>query len=183
MTARTTLLLNSTYEPLKVIPWQRAISLWFTDKVEIVEEYNDFDLKSVSITMKCPAVVRLLRYVRGNRTKVKFSRLNVFSRDKFTCQYCGSQPGTKDLTYDHVLPRARGGKTTWENIVTCCVPCNSKKADRTPKEARMTLLKTPVKPSARAYNRITIQIPKTPAAWRDYLYWEQELENDGESGG
>jgi len=176
--AHATLLLNSTYEPLKVISWQKAVSLWWTDKVEVIEEYDDFDLKSVSITIKCPAVVRLLRYVKGNRRKVKFSRINVFARDNFTCQYCGSQPGTRDLTYDHVTPKAHGGKTTWENIATACIKCNSKKADRTPVQAKMKLKKRPRKPATRPYTRLTLHVPKTPDAWRNYLYWNQELQQD-----
>jgi len=178
MSAHATLLLNSTYEPLKIIPWQRAITMWWSDKVEIVEEYDDFDLKSMSITMKCPAVVRLLKYVKGNRNKVKFSRINVFARDNFTCQYCGTQPGTRNLTYDHVLPKSRGGKTIWDNIVTCCLSCNSKKADSTPQEAHMKLKKLPTKPRQRPELKLTFNIPKTPDAWRSYLYWNQELEHD-----
>lgn len=178
--SRSTLLLNASYEPMKVISWQKAVSLWFSEKVEIVEEYDDFDLKSVSMTMKCPAVVRLVRYVKNHRTKVKFSRLNVFSRDNFSCQYCGAQPGTRNLTYDHVVPKSRGGKTSWDNIVTACLPCNAKKADRTPKEAKMPLRTKPTKPAARSYNRLVFNIPKTPEAWRSYLYWTQELENDNE---
>lgn len=171
------LLLNSDYSPLKVLSWQKAITLWFNDKVEIVEEYNDFDIKSVSFTMKCPAVVRLLRYVKGNRSAVKFSRFNVFSRDSFTCQYCGAKPGTNNLTYDHVVPRSRGGKTSWDNIVTACLPCNRKKSDNTPEEARMKLRSQPRKPAASPH-KLTFNIPKTPDAWRSYLYWAQELEND-----
>ena len=151
--------------------------LWFDDKVEIVEEYDDFDLRSVSITLKCPAVVRLFEYVNGRKNKVKFSRMNVFSRDQFTCQYCGSQPGTPNLTYDHVLPRSKGGKTQWENIVTCCVPCNSKKAARTPEQANMKLRVKPNKPAS-APLRFVLGLPKTPDSWREYLYWNQELVND-----
>lgn len=181
MSDRTTLLLNSTYEPLKILSWQRAISLWFIGKVEIVEEYNDFDLASVSVTMKCPAVVRLLKYVKGTRSRVKFSRLAVFSRDNFSCQYCGIQPGTSELTYDHVVPKSRGGRTTWENIATSCLPCNGRKADRTPKEARMRLKTIPVRPAKKAHVRLVLNIPKTPEAWKSYLYWNQELENDNES--
>lgn len=177
MTKRT-LLLNASYEPLSVISWKKAVTMWWKDKVEIVEEYDDFDLKSVSFTMKCPAVVRLLKYVKGNRHRVKFSRINVFSRDNFQCQYCGSQPGTRNLTYDHVVPKSRGGKTNWENIVTACLPCNSKKADRTPKEAKMKLRTVPAKPKERPHLRFTFNFPKTPEAWRSYLYWVQELEND-----
>lgn len=173
-----TLLLNSTFEPLKIIGWQRAIMLWFDGKVEIVEEYSDFNLTSVSITIKCPAVVRLLQYINGRKHKVKFSRVNVFSRDKFTCQYCGVTPGTSNLTYDHVTPRSKGGKTVWENIATSCIPCNSKKADRTPQEAKMVLRTKPVKPGVSPNTKFIIGLPSTPDQWRSYLYWNQELEHD-----
>ncbi|NBU69895.1 MAG: HNH endonuclease [Bacteroidetes bacterium] len=173
-----TLLLNSTYEPLRVISWQRAVILWFEGKVEVVEEYSDFNLTSMTFNIKCPAVVRLLAYVNGNRNKVKFSRVNVFSRDKYSCQYCNAQPGSASLTYDHVIPRSKGGKTVWENIVTCCVSCNSKKADRTPAEARMTLRNKPVKPDWNPRTKLIICLPATPDQWRDYLYWNSELEND-----
>ncbi len=180
METRQTLLLNSTFEPLQVITWQRAILLWFDGKVEVIEEYEDFNLTTVSISIKCPAVVRLLQYVSGNKNKVKFSRVNVFARDRYACQYCGTQPGTGHLTYDHVLPRSKGGKTVWENIVTSCVKCNSRKADRTPQEAKMTLISKPVKPDWTPRTPILFGIPSTPQQWRDYLYWNSELENDNE---
>lgn len=176
--SRATLLLNASYEPMKILSWQKAVSMWFADKVEIVEEYEDFDLRSMSFTMKCPAVVRLIRYVKGYRNKVKFSRVNVFARDEFKCQYCRKDFKSRDLTYDHVQPRSRGGKTTWTNIVTACFDCNSKKADRTPREARMPLFKTPVKPKIRPFNQFVFSIPKRPEEWLNYLYWEGELEND-----
>ena len=417
---RQTLLLNSDYSPLKVVSWQRAVCLWFSDKVEVVEEYDDFDLKSMTLEIKCPAVVRLISYVKGNRSRVKFSRINVFGRDRFTCQYCiaenhrvltsdlqwipakelregdslvgfdeyaegrrkyktsvveshqfdeqnvyrvtfddnsildvtkehrllcresskhaydwvetpdlvgmqvpklfdtwgfdrtrdggwlagmfdgegwlrnrqgltvgiaqnpglvfdklkmllesdgfdlgealvksendcvrlvprgggseaarllgfyrperllskfepsmlgalnasswktvvsvalkgkerivkmktstatfiaeglpnhncGDQPGTSQLTYDHVLPRSRGGKTCWDNIVTCCISCNSRKDNKTPEEAGFTLARKPVKPNTRPYSKLIVNLPKTPEAWRSYLYWQQELEHD-----
>jgi len=178
--SRTTLLLNASYEPLGIISWKKAVCLWVTDKVEIVREYDDFDLSSVSITIKCPAVVRLLKYVKNARRKVKFSRINVFARDNFSCQFCGCQPGTHDLTYDHVVPKSRGGRTCWTNIVTACYSCNAKKADRTPKEAKMPLKKLPVKPKERTPGTFVLHMPKTPDAWRDFLYWQQELEHDEE---
>lgn len=173
-----TLLLNADDQALKVIPWQRAVHMWFSEKVEIVEEYDDFELRSMSITIKCPAVVRLLKYVKRDDRRVKFSRVNVFGRDNFQCQYCLLQPGTPELTYDHVVPSAQGGKTTWTNIVTACVSCNSKKGNRTPKTAGMRLRKLPVRPKERPFNKFVLNIPKTPEAWRSYLYWNQELEND-----
>lgn len=176
-----TLLLNSTFEPLKIISWQRAVILWFEEKVEVVEEYDDFNITSMRVTIKCPAVVRLLEYVNGRKHRVKFSRINVFARDGYKCQYCGSQPGTSNLTYDHVTPRSKGGTTVWENIATCCIKCNTKKADRTPEQAGMKLLSKPVKPNWTPNTRFVIALPKTPDCWRDYLYWSQELENDNEA--
>jgi 5-methylcytosine-specific restriction endonuclease McrA len=173
---RRTLLLNATFEPLKIISWQRAIALWFEDKVEIVESYDDFELKSQKLTMKCPAVVRLIEFVKSHRNKVKFSRANVFGRDKYMCQYCGDTPGTEDLTYDHVLPRSKGGKTEWTNIVTCCVDCNKKKADRTPEQAKMKLMTQPRKPDLRPESVIRMTLPTTPDEWRNYLYWNQSLQ-------
>lgn len=173
-----TLQLNASYEPMKVIPWQRAICMWLDGKVEIVATYAEkvYDaIKDWSGQM--PAVVRLTKYVKMDRHKVKFSRINVFGRDHFTCQYCGCQPGTTNLTYDHVTPRSRGGKTCWENIVTACLECNSNKADRTPEEAKMPLRTKPVKPSARPHVRTVLSAPNTPDEWRDYLYWNSELEN------
>ncbi len=174
----TTLLLNADYQPMKIIPWTRAVHMWFSDKVEIVETYDDFELRSMFITIKCPAVVRLLKYVRRSSKRVKFSRVNVFGRDNFTCQYCFEQPGTPELTYDHVLPRAQGGKTVWNNIVTACLKCNSRKGNRTPEKAGMHLKRKPIRPKERPFYQFTLNMPKTPDAWRNYLYWNQELEND-----
>jgi len=175
-----TLLLNSSYEPLRVISWQRAVILWFEEKVEVLKEYEDFALTSMCLTIKCPAVVRLFAFVNGKKHRVKFSRINVFSRDRYTCQYCGEKPGTPSLTYDHVIPRSRGGKTVWDNIATCCIRCNTKKADRTPAEARMVLHTKPTKPDWTPRQKLIIGLPNTPDCWRDYLYWGQELQNDNE---
>lgn len=175
-----TLLLNADYQPMKILSWQRAVHMWFSEKVEIVESYDDFDLRSMTITIKCPAVVRLLQYVSRKDRKVKFSRVNVFGRDDFRCQYCYKQPGTPNLTYDHVTPRAQGGKTTWENIVTACLTCNSKKGNRTPEKAGMPLRRQPLRPKQRPFQQFRVNVPKTPDAWRNYLYWHQELENDEE---
>ena len=171
--------LNQDYQPMEIISWQDAIGLWWNDKVEIVTEYDDFDLKSVSFTMKCPAVVRLLEYV-GWKRHVKYSRKSIYGRDHYTCQYCGVQPGSKDLNLDHVIPRKRGGLTTWENIVTSCCNCNSRKADRTLVQAGMHLRRQPYKPSPSKFLKMVFNIPKTPTQWRDYLYWNQELENDND---
>jgi 5-methylcytosine-specific restriction endonuclease McrA len=154
--------------------------MWLDDKVEILSTYSErvYDaLKDWSGNM--PAVVRLLKYVSLSVKTVKFSRINVFGRDKFTCQYCDVQPGTADLTYDHVTPKSRGGATKWENIATCCIECNWKKADRTPEEAGMILKNKPYRPDRQPLmRRLVFAAPNSPDEWRDYLYWQTELEND-----
>lgn len=168
------LLLNLSYEPLKVINWKKAITLLCLGKVEVIEEYG-YDIHSVSLTIKLPSVVRLLRLVKRPRKPVRFSRQNIYARDRYRCQYCGRRFITEELTYDHVLPRSRGGKTEWKNIVTCCVSCNRKKGGKTPEEAKMRLIRKPHRPSWVPALRITIGIREVPTAWRDYLYWNMEL--------
>ena len=174
MTAQT-LVLTAGYEPIKVVSWQRAITLLTLGKVEVIEEY-DQDIRSQTIIFKMPAVVRLLRAFRRHQKKVKFSRVNIYARDKYRCQYCATKLPVSELTYDHVVPRARGGKTTWENIVTACVPCNARKADRTPTEAGMRLLTAPVRPKWVPVMTLRLSDRSAPDAWRDYLYWTAELD-------
>ncbi len=168
------LLLNITYEPLKVINWKKAITLLFLNKVEVVEEYGT-EVHSISFTIKLPAVVRLLRMVKRPKTHVKFSRQNIYARDKYRCQYCGKRSASEELTYDHVIPKSRGGTTRWENIVTCCIDCNRKKGGRTPEEARMKLTRKPSRPQWLPAVRVTIGFKEIPRSWRDYLYWNLEL--------
>ena len=128
-----TLLLNASYEPLKVVPWRKAVTLWCQGKVEIISVY-DREIRSVSISFKLPSVIRLLRYVRIRRRfdYVPFSRANIYARDEYSCQYCGETLPATELTFDHVVPVAQGGRKDWENIVTCCVSCNREKGGRTP---------------------------------------------------
>lgn len=139
------LLLNASFEPLKVISWQRAVSLFFLGKVEVVEEY-EHHIRSVTFAIKAPAVVRLLRYARIGRKTPPLCRANILARDNFECQYCGVELSAKDATLDHVIPRSQGGTTTWVNIVTSCSSCNRRKGGRTPKEARMLLRNIPIQP-------------------------------------
>jgi len=171
------LLLNNTFEPIKVVDWKKAITLLTLGKVEVVEEY-DREVRSISFSIRLPSIVRLLRFVKiRKRKEVYFSRQNIFSRDNFSCQYCGRKLGQPELTFDHVIPKFMGGKTTWKNIVTACVPCNRKKAGRTPAQARMKLIRNPSKPQWSLVLRITFQFRNTPESWRDYLYWNTELRN------
>jgi 5-methylcytosine-specific restriction endonuclease McrA len=170
------LLLNATYEPLRVISWKKAITLVTMGKVEVIEEY-DREVRSVSFTIRLPSIIRLIRYVRRKKSGVKFSRQNIYARDKNQCQYCGRKLSSEELTYDHLIPKSRGGKTEWTNIVTCCMDCNRKKGGRTPEDAQMGLLRKPEKPEWLPILRITINIKNAPESWLDYLYWNVELES------
>ena len=168
------LLLNITYEPLRVINWKKAITLLCLGKVEVIEEYSR-EVRSVSFAIKLPAVVRLLKMVTRPKSAVKFSRQNIYARDRYRCQYCGCQYPTEELTYDHIFPKSRGGKTEWENIVTCCIDCNREKGGRTPTEASMKLVRKPTRPTWVPAIRISIGFHEVPKSWRDYLSWNVEL--------
>ncbi len=173
-----TLVLSQAYEPIKVISWKRAFTLLTLGKVEVVEEYDDANVRTVSLVFKVPAVVRLLNAFRRHRKPVKFSRVNIYARDHYRCQYCGNKAPISDLTYDHVVPRSRGGKTTWTNIVTACFKCNRRKRDRTPDEAGMKLRTAPVQPKWVPAVTIRISTHSVPDAWRDYLYWTGALADE-----
>lgn len=172
-----TLLLNATYEPLKVVHWQKAITLWCQGKVEVISVY-DREVRSVSFSFKLPSVIRLLRYIKIKRNVdyVPFSRANIYARDDHSCQYCGHVFPTAELTFDHVVPVAQGGRKDWENIVTCCVACNRRKGGRTPGEARMRLIRVPKRPEKVPAIRITVGLKNAPESWRDYFYWNMELD-------
>lgn len=164
---KATLLLNASFEPLHVISWQKAVTLSFLGKVEIVDEYED-EIHSVAICLKVPAVVRLLNYVGFVKKQPPFSRLNLLIRDEHACQYCRKELNTKSLTIDHILPKSQGGQTTWENIVAACNPCNRKKGGRTPEQANMKLAKAPRKPEWLPV--ISLRLNKTlPHSWTLFL--------------
>lgn len=133
---RRVLVLDGAYRPHRVVNWQRGVTLALTGRVEVLVEY-DYEISSPSITVKVPAVVRLKTKPRSRVNQLRFNRLNVALRDEFCCQYCKQQLPLKSLTYDHVIPRSRGGKTEWTNIVMACRPCNQHKDCRTPEEAGM----------------------------------------------
>ena len=173
-----TLLLNATFEPLKVVHWQKAVTLWCQGKVEIISVY-DRDVHSVSFTFKLPSVIRLLRFVHIKRRLdyVPFSRANIYARDENRCQYCGDTFPTSELTFDHVVPVAHGGRKDWENIVTSCVACNRRKGGRTPEQAGMRLIRHPRRPEKAPALRITIGLRNAPESWRDYIYWNVSLDD------
>ena len=163
----TTLLLNASYEPLKVISWERAITLMFLGKVEVLDEYSR-EVRSVSLAVKVPAVVRLLNFAKIGRHRPPLSKPNLLARDEFCCQYCNQELSGRDATVDHVVPRWRGGLTTWDNVVVACRHCNRRKGGRTPKEAGMKLKKEPAQPEWLPV--LSIRFHKNiPEAWLIFL--------------
>src|SRR5271156_4882457 len=164
------LVLNASFEPLHIVTWQRAIQLLFQGKVEVVEE-SDQEVHTVRMTIRVPAVLRLLTYVPLTKKKqiVRFSRANVFLRDHGVCQYCGRQYAKNQLTLDHVIPIVQGGKKSWENIVTACKPCNQRKGGRTPTQAGMKLVRKAKQPNWLPTASFQLGLTKTPERWRLYL--------------
>ncbi len=165
-----------SYFPLSLWPWQEAIKAVFLDRVNIVAEY-DRAVRSPSFEMRLPSVISLKEFVATSR-KPAFTRFNVFLRDRFSCQYCGERFSTHDLTFDHVIPRSRGGKTTWENVVTACGACNLRKGDKLPSQVGMIPLSRPVQPTTFQLQENGRSFPPNflHQSWRDFLYWDTELE-------
>jgi 5-methylcytosine-specific restriction endonuclease McrA len=162
-----------SYYPLSLWPWQEVVKAVFLDRVDVVSTY-DQEVHSPSFAMKLPSVVALKEYVTQDRPPA-FTRFNLFLRDAFACQYCGSPD---DLTFDHVVPRSRGGRTTWENIVTACAPCNLSKGGRTPQEAHMRPFRQARRPTMFELQERGRRFPPhhLHESWLDYLYWDIELE-------
>ncbi|MGE3758215.1 MAG: HNH endonuclease [Pseudobdellovibrionaceae bacterium] len=168
-TSVRTLLLNSSYEPIKIVSWQKALILWFQDKVEIVEYHSSF-ARSARDKFQLPSVLRLKRYVRTQSFyNVRFCRENVYLRDDYTCQYCAKRFLARDLTLDHVLPASKSGKKTWTNVVAACRPCNQRKSNRTPQSANMPLLKEPRAPSWLPAVEFTFNLDRLPETWLEYV--------------
>ena len=168
------LLLNASYEPLRVITWQKAVILLVKGKVEVIASYERI-IRGVSISLEQPSVLRLRRRVRVARQfhEVPFSRANIYLRDDYRCQYCARQLPSSELTFDHVVPVSQGGRKDWGNIVTCCVQCNRRKGGKTPKQAGLQLIRKPKRPSFIPALQIRFGLSEVPASWRDYLYWTQ----------
>jgi len=161
------LVLNQNYEPLNVCSWQHAVSMVYIGKAVVLETDSKL-LHSPSMEMRLPTVVKLSYHVRRPLPKLKLSRQNLLARDNCRCQYCGHR--SKELTIDHVIPRERGGTTSWENLVACCILCNNKKGNRTPREAGMHLIQRPSRPKFIPYlSYATFTAALKREAWRDYL--------------
>jgi 5-methylcytosine-specific restriction endonuclease McrA len=181
LTACPALVLNADYQPLSYYPlsvwsWQDTIKAIFLGRVDIVSNYDRL-IRSPGHDLKLPSVVALKEYVPQNR-RPPFTRFNVFLRDRFACQYCWSQFPVHDLTFDHLVPRSRGGRTSWTNIVTACTACNLRKSNRMPHECGMQLMAKPFAPTAQQLQKCGRHFPPNYLhdSWRDYLYWDTELE-------
>ena len=163
-----------SYYPLSLWPWQEAVKAAFLDRVDIIAEYDKV-VRSPTTTIRIPSVVVLREFVKPQK-RVAFTRFNLFLRDEFSCQYCGA---TGDLTFDHVVPRARGGITSWENVVAACGKCNLQKGSKTVKQVGYTLRKPPRQPGAEELRNLGRKFPPNHLheSWLDFLYWDAELEN------
>jgi len=173
------LVLNADFRPLSYYPlslwcWQDVIKAVWQDRVEIVQTYDKV-VRSPSLEYRLPSVIALKDFIVQDRAPA-FTRFNLFLRDAFTCQYCGVSG--RDMTFDHVLPRSQGGRTTWENIVTACAPCNLRKGGRTPRQAGMPPMSRPVQPTSWQLQAHGRRFPPNHLhqSWLDYLYWDIELE-------
>ena len=176
------LVLNADFRPLSYFPlsvwaWQDAVKAVFLDRVSVLSEYDD-EVHSPSMSMRLPSVIALKDYIPAAR-KPAFTRFNVFLRDAFSCQYCGQRHPTQDLTFDHVIPRSRGGRTTWENVVTACGGCNLRKGSKLPRECGMHPRLVPAQPSTWVLQENGRAFPPNylHQSWRDYLYWDSELDS------
>lgn len=166
------LLLNSSYEPMRVVSWQKALILWFQGKVDILEYHTVF-ARSARSNFQLPSVLKLRSYVRPRTTgAVRFCRENVYIRDNFSCQYCGNKFSPKILTLDHVVPASHQGKKDWTNVVTACRTCNQRKANRTPSQAKMPLLREPKMPTWLPVVEFEIRPGPIPPTWQNYLRFQ-----------
>jgi 5-methylcytosine-specific restriction endonuclease McrA len=176
------LVLNADFRPLSYFPlstwnWQDTVKAVFSDRVSVVSEY-DRTVRSPSFSMRLPSVIALRDFIPSARSPA-FTRFNVFLRDTFTCQYCDARRPAPELTFDHVIPRARGGRTSWENVVTACGACNLRKGSKLPKECSMIPRQEPRRPTSWELQDRGRGFPPNylHESWRDFLYWDSELEN------
>jgi 5-methylcytosine-specific restriction endonuclease McrA len=162
-----------SYYPLSLWPWQEAIKAVCLDRVQILAEYDEV-VRSPSHTIRLPSVVVLKEFVRPQK-RVAFTRFNLFLRDEFRCQYCGREG---ELTFDHVIPRSRGGVTSWENVVAACAPCNLKKANKPLERSGLSLMRPAREPSPAQMHATGRRFPPGHLhdSWMDFLYWDAELE-------
>lgn len=166
---KRTLLLTPWFFPLRIIKWQDAVKMVYEKTVNVVVSYEE-TISSPSVTWNTPAVIRLHKLPHQHKKSTKFSRVNVYTRDKFTCQYCGKKFPWRELSYDHVRPRSAGGRTEWLNIVTACKPCNCSKGRRTCDESGMWPINDPVIPrSLPIHSVVGLGLEVPPPEWEPFL--------------
>lgn len=198
---RKCLVLNKTWTPVGTVPLQRALIMLFSTygtgepKARIIEpdSYQTFTwedwsklqpvasdefIQGVNIMFRVPEVILLTRFERLPQPKVHFSRRTLYKRDNMTCQYCCARPGSAELTIDHIIPRSRGGATSWENCTLACVDCNARKANRTPEEAGMKLLSEPKKPRTHLFRYDSLKPVKSWEAFLGQAYWNVGIGDD-----
>jgi 5-methylcytosine-specific restriction endonuclease McrA len=175
------LVLNADFRPLSYFPlslwsWQDSVKAVFLDRVNIVSEYERV-VRSPGFAIRLPSVIALKTYIPLSR-RPAFTRFNVFLRDRFVCQYCASALPTSELTFDHVVPRSRGGRTTWQNVVTACTECNLKKGNKLPGECDLRPRRKPIEPNTHQLQENGRTFPPNflHDSWRDFLYWDTELD-------
>ncbi len=160
------LVLNQSYEPLNICRVRRAVVLIYRGKAEMLENDSGF-IHSATYAFSVPSVIRLAYMIKRPRPERKLTRLEIFNRDHYTCQYCGKE--THQLTLDHVIPRHRGGEHTWENVVSACIPCNHRKAGKTHEQAGMRLISRPSRPRGNTLFYIPYHYLQTRSEWQKYL--------------
>ena len=177
------LVLNADFRPLNYFPlsvwsWQDTIKAVCLDRVNIISEYEK-SISSPSTKINLPSVIALKEYVPHRRNPA-FTRFNVFLRDRFCCQYCGGGFSASDLTFDHIVPRSKGGRTNWTNVVAACSPCNLRKGNKLPGQCNMRPLSNPIAPNFWQLQENGRAFPPNylHKSWRDYLYWDSELQSD-----
>lgn len=177
-----TLVLNADYRPLSyfplsTLPWEDAVHAVFLGRYNVVAEYEDLVARSPSMEIKIPSVVAL-REFKPVKRRPAFNRYNLFLRDRHRCQYCGTHHATRDLTFDHVIPRSKGGTNGWQNVVAACVPCNGRKGNKLLSECGMKLIRRPIEPAWSDLYEAGRSVPSdnVHAAWNDFLYWTVELD-------
>jgi 5-methylcytosine-specific restriction endonuclease McrA len=192
---RPTLVLNRHWQPVNVATVARSLVMVWNEAARFVDpddyqlySWHDWTLlrpevdepfiQAVTMRLRVPEVIALTTYDRMPEASVSFSRRNIFKRDRYTCQYCGAQPGTEELSIDHVVPRSHGGASTWDNCVLACITCNKNKADRTPDQAHMRLRTRPVRPTWKPLYAEHHMRVKSWAKFLSEVYWEVELEEE-----
>lgn len=183
LSTRRTLVVNADMQPLSWAPlsvwsWQDALVAVVQERVIQVKAYEDVFVRSASQTFEVPAVIALKSYKK--RRGVAFTRYNLFLRDGFRCQYCGNRFSSRELTFDHVIPRSKGGRSEWTNIVASCAADNLRKSDKTPEQAGLKLIRKPFEPNPFELDQVARKLPfalgDLHETWLDFLYWDSELD-------